>query len=319
MKSIIIYFSLTGNTEVIAKAIKAGVEKAAGYCTLAKLKDADPYHLYNFNLIGLGTPVHAHVEPANVRAFINKMRFVGNKHIFVFSTHGTHPDFFFPSIIPKLKRRGLVVIGTFDCYAPCYLSIKPEPYPTAGHPDKIDLQNADYFGSQMVENSIRIKAGEKNLVPPIPSPPDADIVRSSKELLRELEKDAPRLNNQFAALVKFHREKCSYPKCRLCMDNCPLHGIDLSLKPPIIAQPCMNCTFCAKICPTGAIDESAWVNVSGVRMNELMQKYYLPDLHRAEKMGRFRRLVAIKDIGWNTPIYKTHNTHPQWIIGKGFK
>jgi len=53
------------------------------------------------------------------------MRFVGGRHVFAFSTHGCLPEFFAPSIMPRLKRRGLVVIGIRDWYAKSYLPMTP--------------------------------------------------------------------------------------------------------------------------------------------------------------------------------------------------
>ena len=32
-----------------------------------------------------------------------------------------------------------------------------------------------------------------------------------------------------------------------------------------------------------------------------------------------RVLVAVEDIGWDTPVIKKHNKHPRWIIGQGFQ
>ena len=97
----------------------------------------------------------------------------------------------------------------------------------------------------------------------------------------------------FKYLLKFHEKKCTYPECRLCIDNCPMDGIDLSMRPPVIARPCMNCTFCAKICPTGALDESAWVETFIKRTRVLFPLFYLPGLEQPEAEGQFRRLVPV--------------------------
>ena len=39
MKSIVIYFSQTGNTEKIALAIQAGIKHISGQCDIARLQD----------------------------------------------------------------------------------------------------------------------------------------------------------------------------------------------------------------------------------------------------------------------------------------
>jgi hypothetical protein len=87
VKCIIIYFSQTGNTEKIAKAIQTGLKSITGHCDILTLKEANPKRLYDYDLIGLGSLVIIK-EPPNVSAFINSLRFVGGRHAFSFCTHG---------------------------------------------------------------------------------------------------------------------------------------------------------------------------------------------------------------------------------------
>ena len=115
MKCIIIYFSQTGNTEQIAKSIQAGVKQTAGHCDIVRIKEANPRRLYEYDLIGIGSPIFHWVAPANVISFVNNMRFVGGKHAFAFCTHAT-TWYFDESIVPRLKNRGMIAIGTRDWY-----------------------------------------------------------------------------------------------------------------------------------------------------------------------------------------------------------
>ena len=167
MKSIVIYFSQTGNTEKVAHAIQAGVEQAAGHCDIAKLKDANPRRLYEYDLIGIGSPFF---EVVNVWNFMKNMRFVGGKHVFLFCTHGSSEkggNFFYDSY-KKLKPHGVTLIGTADWYGDCYLLHHTYPYPAKGHPDEVDLKEAEDFGREMVLRSRKIAAGETDLIPPEP-------------------------------------------------------------------------------------------------------------------------------------------------------
>ena len=116
MRCAVVHFSQTGNTEKIAKAIETGVRKISDHCDLLPIKEADPKKLFGYDLIGLGSMVFDFKEPANVTAFINNMRFLGGKHIFCFSTHCTMGFLYFPSVVPKLKKKGLTVIGWNDWY-----------------------------------------------------------------------------------------------------------------------------------------------------------------------------------------------------------
>jgi flavodoxin/Fe-S-cluster-containing hydrogenase component 2 len=306
MKCIIIYFSQTGNTEKMALAMQKGVRKAAGNCDIVKIKEANPRGLMDYDLIGLGTPLFG-PEPGNVAAFINNLKFVGGKHVFVFSTHGTLPAFFAPSIYPKLIKRGLKVIGIRDWYGNCYLSHCPKPYPTDGHPDETDLKEAEAFGQEMVDRSRRISAGETDLILPAPE-------------AQEMPEPPAWIINVFKKMVKFHKEKCLYPKCRLCMENCPMDGIDLTMDPPVVFKPCIDCEFCIKLCPTGAIEAEEYCEKVTPQFYNDMHDSLLVILDEAEASGHFRRLVPNSAIGWETPVSKmTSNKHPKWIIGKGLQ
>lgn len=305
MKCVVIYFSQTGNTEKVAKAIQTGVKQAAGHCDIVKIEEANPRRLYEYDLIGLGSPVFFSKEPGNIDVFINNMRFVGGKHIFSFCTHCTTWTPYFPSVVPKLQDKGLIVIGWNDWYAHNWQPItQPTPYLTDGHPDEIDIQEAEDFGREMVWRSQRIYAGKTDLIPD--TPPQGPPLFTQIPL------------SAFKDLVGYDRERCRYPKCRLCMDNCPMDGIDLTIDPPILAKPCIYCTFCEAICPSGAITISLeWLESTVQKERKILQSICVDELNKAEAEGHFRRLFPEEKVGWDTPIFKVQDTHPRWIIGKG--
>jgi ferredoxin len=306
MKSIVIYFSQTGNTEKVARAIQAGITQVTAQCDLQEMRDTNPLRLKDYDLIGLGSPVFGGC-PKNVLQFARRLRFVGGKHAFAFCSHGTAHQGFYPSLYPALEDRGLTVIGSADWYGDCYLLHMPQPYLTAGHPDAIDLEEAEAFGREMAVRSMRIRAGETDLVPPAPVPfvpprPSGDF--------------PPPVVGSFSRLLKFHKEKCLYPSCTLCMDNCPMYGMDLSVDPPTLAKPCLDCEFCARLCPTGALDMTTWLEA----MEDMTARlaHLIPDrLTEAEKGGRFRRLIPLSEVDTARTGYKQYSVHPQWILGKG--
>jgi ferredoxin len=212
-------------------------------------------------------------------------------------------------LIPKMKHRGLVVIGMRDWYGNAYLLHHIEPYPTLGHPDEIDLKEAGEFGREMVERSRRISAGETNLIPPEP-------VMPPREIPGDMEKSGDIITS-FKRLLKYDKAKCRYPKCHLCMDNCPMYGIDLSVDPPVLADPCHPCEFCARICPTGALDMTEWVLNLSKATEKVTEYMILPHLDKAEAEGKFRRLIPKDKLDLKTYGYMLHTKHPQWVIGKG--
>lgn len=286
MKAIVIYFSQTGNTKKVAEAIHAGMEAVTDQCDLVKLKDTRMTSLPGYDLIGLGCPVWEFQEPFNVKVFEENLPPMDGKHIFLFATHGAWRGGIFASIANVLHRKGLTVIGYQSWYGVIWIQAYPKPYVTDGHPDEIDLKEASDFGREMVDRSLRIARGESHLIPQSFGP------------------EVPRIARAWVDMT-LDREKCRYPKCRLCVDNCPLGAIDLSRDPIIFREPgkCLSCYLCELICPTGAIE--ADFTLEERRANESVRD---PDIgvmrliEKAEAKGHFRWLVE-KKLG-EEPLYK---------------
>jgi ferredoxin/flavodoxin len=295
MKSIVIYFLLTSNTKKVAQAIQKGMRQLIGQCDIATIKQVNIQSLDDYDLIGLGSPVWGGVPP-NFKLFIDNLPSLKGKHTFAFCTHGALPERFFPILVGLLAKKGSTVIGIRDWYGSVCLPGHPKPYPTDGHPDKTDLKEAEDFGSEMVKLYRRISAGESQLIPDLPVmpvPPDNTIPRPR-----------PKLNSQ----------KCRYPECHLCQDNCPQDAINLSVSPPVLAKKCRPCYFCEMICPEGAI--SADYEILTKDRLWRAENVYKQALEKAEAEGSFRRLVPLEEVGWNTPYYQVYNTHPRYVIPK---
>jgi Fe-S-cluster-containing hydrogenase component 2/flavodoxin len=301
MKSIIFYFSQTGNTRMVAEAIYRGVSQVVEQCDIARIRDIarnrellDTWDLTKYDLIGVGSMVWGRL-PLNVRLFINSMPYLKGKHAFAFCTHACVPDGrFLPRVVRLLTKRGLIFIGMDDWYGSTNLPMHPKPCLTDGHPDQIDLNEAEQFGKKMVEISQRISAGETDLIPPMPP-----VV--------------PFLKVPPRSKPKFNAQKCLYPECHLCMDHCPVNAIDLSAFPRVFVKECRVCYFCEMICPTGAIE----INYkTGSKVVLLRVRRDSRELDKAEAEGSFRRLVLKEDIGWDTPYEKVYSKHPRYVIPK---
>ncbi len=298
MKSLIIYFSLFGSTKKMAQQIHRGISPLAEQCDIVPIKQVDIRRLPDYDLIGIGSPVWAQGIPLNVRLFLYTMPFLYRKHAFAFCTHGAAPGKYVPLASRYLASRGLTVIGGRDWYGSLGLAVSPSPYLTDGHPDEIDLREAEEFGKEMAEISRRISAGESKLIPPLPEMPGVVFGEGPP-------RDRPTLN----------KEKCRYPRCHLCMDNCPMDAINLSVSPPVFAQGnCRPCYYCEMICPAGAIDViyQPWAEYELWHVKNIFAK----NLEKDEAAGHFRRLVPADKVGWDTPYYKVHNKHPRYKIPK---
>ena len=231
VKSIVIYFSQTGNTEKVARAIQAGISQTTGQCDLQEMRDANPLRLKDYDLIGLGSPVIGQC-PKNVLQFVRHLRFVGGKHAFSFCTHGTSAQGLLPPSFPGARgpgshrhRLGRLVRATATsctCRSPTRRRGIPTPS-TSREALRRGLRTERWPCAACASGPGR----------PISYP------RPLRPLLRPrlLQADAPHVVGSFSRLLKFDKEKCLYPSCTLCMDNCPMQGMDLSLDPPVLPSP----------------------------------------------------------------------------------
>jgi flavodoxin/Fe-S-cluster-containing hydrogenase component 2 len=318
MKSVIIYFSQTGNTLRVAEAIRDAVGTVNGQCDMIRLKEADVADLVDYDLIGLGCPSFAREEPVNVKRFIRGIKPLKGKLSFVFATHGGHPGDVLPSMAGRLRRQGLKVIGGFNCDGSDRMPHFTYPWWTDGHPDKIDLEAAAAFGKEMAECGRRISRGEK-----IRTPKFTKVEREWAREHRKITKVNRPVSRGFEFRMTWNKEKCRYPHCRLCIDNCPVGAIDLSVSPVIFRQGCISCYFCEMLCPTCAIEyEPKSVKAQRQsRVEGLQQRNYFEFFKRAntELIGNrttlYRRVVKEIEVGNIEGMYgELYGKRPRYII-----
>ncbi len=243
MKAVIVYFSQTGNTEKVARAIAKGIKSTNNSCILTTLKEVVLEKLKDYDLIGIGTPVFYFQEPWNIRDFIKKLSFLKDKSSFIFCTHGGQDANTLPRMAKELKENGLLVLGGLSTRG--YDSFQPyiEFDYSKGHPDEKDLKEAEGFGREMVKNYKLVK--EKNQLNILP------VFKFKFSLLHltSLWLTKERVNRHLPR-IEVNKEKCI--KCGECAKICPSGVIEL--KPyPIRKKDCIRCYYCEKICPEEAI------------------------------------------------------------------
>lgn len=202
---------MSGNTKKIAYAIHTGICRAGEQCDIARLKIVRASDLVEYNLIGLGSPVIARKELPNVTSFIeNTMSRVDGKYGFAFCTHGALPGRYLARVVPAMRQRGLTIIGWNDWFGGAYYPVVPKPYFTDGHPDEIDLKEAENFGKEMVERCQKISQGETGLIPEFPGVREYDEIYEpaampSEDILADFFKAEADIE------FKVNTETCNYP------------------------------------------------------------------------------------------------------------
>jgi len=312
VNSIVIYYSMTGNTKRMAEAIREGMRSGGDKCDIARLKDVSPWELAGYDLIGLGSPVINQREPPNISEFIEQgLKSVDGKHAFAFCTHGASPCRYLANVVPAMAQRGLVVIGWNDWFCSAYYPTIPKPYFTDRHPDAIDLKEAEDFGREMAERSSKIYQGETKLTPDFPKGKEYDELYEPPEAWpwafpEVIEYGKVMLSTPFI----INKEKCLYPKCSYCIDNCPAHNIGHTTSGPVYHDNCAYCYLCEQTCPRGAINTD--YETLEKAHYKMVKTWLKKSVDVFEARGKLRRLVLDKDIGWDTAFWK--NKPPRFKI-----
>jgi len=161
MKVLVAYFSETGNTEKLAKAIYEGVGNAEKeILPLGEVKDVAPY-----DLIFCGFPVHVSSVPVKVQPFLRGIP--KGKKLAVFATHGSlrkGPLAVAAFDYAMSLASNAKVIGTFGCRGKVKPSLleqlmkKPEhrawaeqAQSAASSPNEEDLEDGRDFANEMMK------------------------------------------------------------------------------------------------------------------------------------------------------------------------
>ncbi|GEM_PF-848940 len=479
LKGVVVYYSATGSTGKVAGAIYRGMKSVID-CDVAPIKKIDPKKMAEYDVVAIGGPIWYFRETANLRLFVTKMPNMSGKLCVPFCTHGTNPDGFFFSLNQALQRKAFTVIGWDDWYGGCsHVLHQPSPYFTDGHPDEIDLQEAEAFGKAMAERAQRIFAGEKGLIPEIPTGADAESlwvpqgfgesrgmgnamqgggmsggmpggmpgaggqgvqapgaapvaaglaaaggasaaggapggmpgsgmaggmpggpggmpggmpgggsgwaaaggsgeaprgrpgnanadtmiptidlkkciyprcrscmdmclvdainlsmisapgsVEGSSLVVKEsclhcshplcekaCEYDAITFDNGSKTEHIFDMKKCIYPKCTLCIDECPMESLDFTQTPTYVKRNCEGCDVCWCVCPEDAISIPNIATTHALLKPSGSEDGFFAALNAAEKAGKFRRLVPLDKIGWDNIVYMNPNA-PRVVLKK---
>lgn len=230
IKGVVVYYSATGNTAQIANAIYKGMKSVIA-CDVVPIKKMNPKKMRKYDVLAIGSPNWYMREVAVLRRFTHDMPRMDGKHCILFCTHGGQPVGQFWSMSHNVLKKGMTITGWSDWEGPDMLSPHQiVPHMSWGHPDAIDMAEAEAFGKLMAEYSLRIYAGETELIPEIPTP-----VAGQNSLWSARVNESGNLT--FASpppnsIPQFDLDKCVYPRCTQCVENCPVNAIDFSVMTP---------------------------------------------------------------------------------------
>lgn len=173
MKILVAYFSTTGNTEKVAKAITEGI--IGHEVDLLDIKETDPNSLGAYDLAFIGSGLFAFNVSRKLPVFLKKIPSLPPKFVY-FYTHeapqqGAYPNCF-KSVNTIIEKTNCEVLGTFDCCGENLVEkakdqreammsrLSPEQRKKSeedwlnlvkGHPNAQDLENARNFARSIIE------------------------------------------------------------------------------------------------------------------------------------------------------------------------
>lgn len=255
MKTIIYYFSGTGNSlkvaRDIAEKIGAKIVPVASVVNDNKIKpDAD--------VVVLVFPVYYVVNdgmPLIVSRFIRKLEGLENKYIFAVCTCNGPIS----PIITTLKRLIKLSGGTLACG---FITQMPMSYATYG-PTSIKMQRKMFtewnHKLKVIAEYVRDrKAGKYETISPwinyLLTPLGWLIKRKLKndfnKLVGTVNLDYPELIPLLDRIFSAN-DKCD--GCGICARICPVKNIEINSKKPVWQHRCENCFACVQWCPKNAI------------------------------------------------------------------
>lgn len=270
LKSVIFYFSQSGNTKRYAENIREGLSVGEHTCELIRFiklkKDIELVKNFDFlryDLIGFGIPVYYFKPPFHILDILQSLPSLKGKKGFLFCTSGGNPG----ATLHKMKlitdKKGLKIIDGTDRFIgldkhQLYRDFNYTLPSSIGHPTEEELKDAREFGRQLVEKALNPHAPEKIDFRTI----DSEFAQMTT--FKGLNDLFPKFN--------LNKEKCI--QCGKCAEICPVDAIVLDPYPQWVKK-CDRCYICEMWCPEEAI-ECNWDWQVEV-MNDLMRKKgYMP-------------------------------------------
>lgn len=343
MKSLVIFYSQTGNTKKIAQAIGEGIKKRTGQCDVKSLRDVKPGDWLDYDLVGIGSCVWSSSPITNVIWHIKELpEGVRGKHAFFFCTHGILPGRCIIRGVQPMQEKGLTVLGWKDWYGQASVPGHGKPWYSDGHPDEYDLEEARAFGEAMVRHSEKVSAGRTDIIPKLHSKEASDeiygvghpFIFKAEDMppmpegpAGEAELEEPyilpypttmdyvcmiegidnveRGRGRRSEKLRINAEKCI--GCHRCVQACWCGNIDGSTRVPTIrSNNCELCLFCEGVCPTGALE----FNFRKPDPEMASRPGMSTELDLAEAVGRFRRILPEEEVSILTP-WETVTGHPR--------
>ena len=245
MKCLIVYFSQTNSTKIIAESIGSAIKDLSWDVELINIKYDKIENIKEYDLIGFGTPVYYYRLPFLVEDYLKSLPDLKNKPVFSFITYGTY-YFDVPIKIDNiLNDKNTITLGFFSARgADKYLGyLQQGVLFSNNHPNKQEIGEAKTFAKSIIENFT-----DKTEL-------DKKLVNNKKNIVYNFESlftNRLLINNIYSKLFSVNKNCLG---CGKCVKKCPQDNISLdNKKTPQWGKNCELCFLCEIVCPVQAIN-----------------------------------------------------------------
>ncbi len=245
MKITLYYFSQTGNTRKITKALATEFERLGHDVNQISIESREEQSCTESDLVGFGIPTFESHAPVPMKKFIAKLPGLSSKPSFLFATGGGAGGNVLLDLSRLLVKRGSTVVGTHFTLGEVHHPAACINGKSKGHPNKEDLKNAKKFASSVIRQIERkSKNAVHGVVPKRGFYNVIGAISSSEQVIRLL-----------VPQPKCDSSNCS--QCKVCSSHCPMDAITMS-PTPVVGSSCIRCYRCTSVCATGALTANWW-------------------------------------------------------------
>ena len=246
MEFIILYFSGTGNTELIAKEIHRRLVCKGHVVDVVNIEDKERLKNLSFEnkILGIGYPIYKYSYPSILSELFLFLKNIGNpQSYFQFASYARFTGYALTDFSKRMNKIGYRLIAE-SCFKA----------PSCGIEARKDESGFDWKSVMFFENDIHTKLDEfvdEILLGQVKGKKsEATCQLPVNRIVKSVVKDVERTNYP---KLQIDKEKCMV--CGLCVKKCPDHNLvkDKDHIEILDQYECLHCLRCINHCPANAI------------------------------------------------------------------